>query len=80
MEWDYNNKTWDVKVNGQSYDIPLGIMTDEMYDKLAGAYLGGHEEGSQRYQSLQRRKACSIFVGHVVRSSIAEQASNRIRK
>ena len=62
VEWDYNNKTWDVKVNDQSYDIPFGIMTDEMYDKLAGAYFGGHEEGSQRYQSVQRCKACSKLL------------------
>ena len=58
VEWDYNNKTWNVKVNDQSYDIPLGIMTDEIHDKLVGANFGGHDDGSQRYQSVQRRKAC----------------------
>ena len=62
VEWDYTNKTWDVKVNDQSYDVPLGIMTEEIYDKLAGAYFGGHDEGSQQYQSVQRRKACRTFL------------------
>ena len=58
IEWDFIGRAWDVKLMRQSYHIPRDIMTDAMYDKLADAYFGGHDQGSQRYQSALRRKAC----------------------
>ena len=47
-----------MKLVRQSYHIPRDIMTDAMYDKLADAYFGCHDQGSQRYQSALRHKAC----------------------
>ena len=56
VEWDYNNKTWDVKVNGQSYDIPLGIMKKSSHMLYFGRPVS--HMSSRRYQPEQRRKAC----------------------
>ena len=36
-DWDLNSKTFDVKVMNQSYDIPLGFMSHDIYDKLVEA-------------------------------------------
>ena len=37
IEWDFNSKTFNVKATNQSYDIPLGFMSQEIHDKLVGA-------------------------------------------
>jgi hypothetical protein len=59
IEWNFNSKTFEVKVKSQSYDIPLGFMTTEIYDKLADAYDidGSRERGGKRYSSTVKRIA-----------------------
>ena len=60
IEWDFNRKTFDVKVMNQSYDIPLGFMSQDIYDKLVEACeVENHSgvKGGARYTSVVRRQA-----------------------
>ena len=59
IDWNYNSKTFEVKVMNQSYDIPFGFMTAELYDKIADAYDidGSRERGGKRYSSAAKRLA-----------------------
>ena len=59
IEWNFNSKTFEVKVKSQSYDVPLSFMTAEMYDKLADAHdiAGSCEQGGKRYGSMVKRVA-----------------------
>ena len=59
IEWNFNSKTFEVKVMNQSYDIPLGFMTTEIHDKLADNYDidGSRERGGKRYSPSVKRIA-----------------------